>query len=427
MLVAFLITFVFLLFVWLVFFKFKWLKFTKTWGVISLFFAAHLFLIFVIGLRFVAPFSTNVKVVQHTIQLIPRLPEPTLVTAVLVQPDVPVKKGQPLFQFDRRPYEYQVRQLEAQLEVASATAMTAKYKVDQLKAELAAAKQDVRMYKADLEGAEQKVVKSKSELEYSKYQQQLSQGLAQKGAGPEEDAQKWEAQTHATEAAVLESIAGADRSRLKYESQWEGVNTNVATATAELKESEAAEKQAVATIPSVKAQLDLARYYLDNTLLVAPEDGHIVNLQVQPGMVAGIVRVGGIASFIVDSDRYLLATFNQETLKYVKIGQPVEVALDLDPGQIFGAKVDSIWWANGQGQYLPSDIIPTFDPANPNQPQPQGEFAVKIYPTNPSKVGLPIGAQGAAAIYTSGGGFAVLRKIAIRMHSWFNWLYPMPF
>jgi multidrug resistance efflux pump len=427
MLVAFLITFVFLLFVWLVFFKFKWLKFTKTWGVISLFFAAHLFLIFVIGLRFVAPFSTNAKVVQHTIQLIPRLPEPTLVTAVLVQPDVPVKKGEPLFQFDRRPYEYQVRQLEAQLEVASATAMTAKYKVDQLKAELAAAKQDVRMYKADLEGAEQKVVKSKSELEYSKYQQQLSQGLAQKGAGPEEDAQKWEAQTHATQAAVLESIAGADRSRLKYESQWEGVNTNVATAAAQLKESEAAEKQAVATIPSVKAQLDLARYYLDNTLLVAPEDGHIVNLQVQPGMVAGILRVGGIASFIVDSDRYLLATFNQETLKYVKVGQPVEVALDLDPGQIFGAKVDSIWWANGQGQYLPSDIIPTFDPASPNQPQPQGEFAVKIYPTNPSKVGLPIGAQGAAAIYTSGGGFAVLRKIAIRMHSWFNWLYPMPF
>jgi len=37
--------------------------------------------------------------------LTPRLSEPTLVTAVLVEPDVPVKKGQPLFQFDRRPYE----------------------------------------------------------------------------------------------------------------------------------------------------------------------------------------------------------------------------------------------------------------------------------------------------------------------------------
>lgn len=303
--------------------------------------------------------------------------------------------------------------------------LSSKYKVEQLKAGLAGANQDVRMYKADLDTAEQKVIKSKSELEYAKYQQQLSQGLSQNGAGPEEDAQKWKAQMNADEAAVLQATAEAERSRLKYQSQWQGINTTVARAAAELKESEAAEKQAAATIASVRAQLELARYYLDNTLMVAPEDGYIVNLQVRPGMVAGIVRIGGIASVIVDKDRYLLASFNQETLKYVKVGQPVEVALDLYPGQVFDAKVDSVWWANGEGQYLPSDIIPKFYPADAKQPQ--GEFAVKIYLNNPSKVGLPIGAQGAAAIYTSGGGFAALRKITIRMHSWFNWLYPMPF
>ena len=354
MMFAFLITFIFITFVWLVFFKFKWLKFTKAWGVVSLFFAAHLFLIFVIGLRFVTPYSTNLKVVQYTIQLVPRLPEPTLVTAVLVQPNVAVKKGQPLFQFDRRPYEYQVRQLEAQLEAASSSAISSKYKVDQLKAGLAGANQDVRMYKADLDAAEQKVIKSKSDLEYAKYQQQLSQGLSQKGAGPEEDAQKWSAQMKAEEAAVLEAQAEAEHSRLKYESQFEGVNTTVAGATAQLKESEAAQKQAAANVESLKAQLELARYYLDNTLMVAPEDGYIMNLQVQPGMVAGIYRVGGIASFIVDKDRYLLASFNQGTLKYVKPGQAVEVALDLYPGQVFEAKVDSVWWANGEGQYLPA-------------------------------------------------------------------------
>jgi multidrug resistance efflux pump len=185
MIFALLITFIFILFVWLVFFKFKWLRFNITWGIVTAFFAVHIFLIFIIGLRFVTPYSSNVKVVQHTVQLIPRLPEPTLVTAVLVQPDVPVKKGQPLFQFDRRPYEYQVGQLQAQLEASSASAVSAKYKVEQLKAGLASAQQDVRMYKADLDASEQKVTRTKSELEYAKYQQQLSQGLAQKGAGPE--------------------------------------------------------------------------------------------------------------------------------------------------------------------------------------------------------------------------------------------------
>ncbi len=129
MMLAFLMLFGFGLFVWLVFFKFKWLKFTKAWAVVSLFMGVHVFLIFVIGLRFVTPYSANVKVVQYTIQLVPRLPEPTLVTAVLVAPNVPVKKGQPLFQFDRRPYEYQVRQLEAQLEAASAGTLSSKFKV----------------------------------------------------------------------------------------------------------------------------------------------------------------------------------------------------------------------------------------------------------------------------------------------------------
>jgi len=425
MAIALLITFLFVAAVYLVFFRFKWLKFSATWGIVCLFFAVHIFLTFIVGMRFVAPYSTNMKVVQHTIQLVPRLPEPTLVTTVLVKPDVPVKKGQPLFQFDRRPYEYQVRQLEAQLDAASANAVSAKYKVEQLKAGVAAADQDVRIYKTDLDASEQKITRAKSELAYATYQQQLSTGLAQKGAGPEEDAQKWQAQMNADQASVMEATAEAARAWLKYHSQWEGVNTTVSEATAELKASEAGQKQAAATIESLKAQLELARYYLDNTLMVAPEDGHVVNLQVQAGMVAGILRVGGIASFIVDSDRYMLAGFSQQMLKYVKVGQPVEVALDLYPGQVFEARVDSIWWANGEGQYLPSDVIPTFVPADPNQPQ--GEFAVKIYPRNPSQLGLPIGAQGVATIYTSHGGFAALRKIAIRMHSWFNWLYPMPF
>jgi multidrug resistance efflux pump len=160
---------------------------------------------------------------------------------------------------------------------------------------------------------------------------------------------------------------------------------------------------------------------------VAPEDGRIINLQVRPGMVSGIVRIGGIAALIADADRYVLATFFQENLKYVRPGQPVEVSLDLFPGQIFAAKVDSIWRGNGVGQYLPSDEIPKFQQPGPNVPQ--GQYAVKILLDGTNQPEFPIGAQGAAAIYTSGeyGAWAALRKISIRSHSWLNWLYPINF
>ena len=81
---------------------------------------------------------------------------------------------------------------------------------------------------------------------------------------------------------------------------------------------------------------------------------------------------------------------------------------------------------NGAGQYLPSDVIPTFEPENPQVPQ--GQFAVKIDLDDASKMNFPIGAQAGATIYTSDhGGFVVLRRIAIRMKTWANWLYPMPF
>jgi multidrug resistance efflux pump len=381
MLLGFVMLFAAALLVWLVFFKFKWLKFSIAWAIFSSMAIVHLLIIFLIGLRFMAPLATEARIIQHTIQLVPRLPEPTLVTAVLVQPNVPVKKGQPLFQFDRRPYENKLRQLEAQL---------------------AKAKQDVLVLQADTQVNAQKVARYSADLAYAKYQLKLSTDLAAKGAGPEEDAQKWAAQVAANEAGIKEAQAEVARARLRYDSNINGVNTSVA---------------------AVQAELDQARYYLDNTLMVAPEDGTLINLQVRPGMVAGEFRAGAIATFICDADRYLLANYFQENLKYVKPGQTAEVAIDLYPGQIFQGKVEAIWQGNGHGQMLPSGTLPDFKYV-PTE-IPQGQFAVAIRLDGVDQSKFPIGTQGRAAIYTyPSSGFVVMRKIGIRGYSWFNWIYP---
>jgi len=368
---------------WLVFFKLRLLRLTPGWGIVFAFFVIHLMLVFVIGLRFVTPTSANATIVQHTIQLIPRLPEPTLVTAVLVEENALVKKDQPLFQFDRRPYEY---------------------KVEQISAQLAEAKQNVDVLKAELEAASQALIRTRVEADYQRFQKRIFDKLAQQQAVRQEDVEQWLTRVNAAEASENEARAQVDRARLKYQSEIGGVNTTVA---------------------NMEAQLRQAQYYLDNTTLVAPEDGRIINLQVRPGMVSGIYRIGGIAALIADAGRYLLATYFQENLKYVQPGQPVEVALDLYPGQIFTGRVDSIWRANGAGQYLPSDEIPKFQPPPPNVPQ--GQYAVKIILDDPDVSKFSIGAQGAAAIYTGGehGAWAALRKISIRAHSWANWLYPL--
>jgi multidrug resistance efflux pump len=135
------------------------------------------------------------------------------------------------------------------------------------------------------------------------------------------------------------------------------------------------------------------------------------------------VRFGAIASFICDDDRYLLATYNQENLKFIKVGQDVEVALNLYPGQIFKGSVKDIWKGSGAGQFLPSGTMQSYYP--PPLEAPQGQFAVKIVFDGQDQSQFPIGGQGIAAIYTENTSFAYLRRVAIRIKSWGYWLYPL--
>lgn len=381
MLFAISITVLYAIVCWLVFFKFKWLKFSFGWGIISFWVGVHLVLVFVVALRFFQPYSVDARVVRHTIQLVPRLPEPTLLTDVLVEPDTPVKKGNPLFRFDSRLYQYRVAQREAAL---------------------AAAKQNVLILGADVTAAEQALKQAEAELTFAQEQQRRYQDLAKRGGARAEEAERWTDQVDTRSAQVEAAKANLDKARLAQASEINGVNTSVAQAEAALQE---------------------ARYYLDQTTLYAPEDGFITNLQARPGLVVGDRRIAAIASWIGSADPYLLATFRQPRLKLVEAGQPVEIALDLYPGQIFAGTVTAIWWATGQGQYTPTGTVPTFI-----APKPRGRFAVKIAVDGLSALNLPMGAHGAVAIYTGQGqGFAVLRRIGIRLYSWANWIIPLDF
>ena len=385
MLAAILILIVAAAIFWLVFFKFKLLRLSPGWGFIFALFMIHVMLVFMIGLRFVTPSSANATMVQHTIQLIPRLTQPAVVTEVMVQDNDRVKKGQPLFQFDRHPYEDQVAQIEAQL---------------------AAARQNVNVLKADVDVAMQKTALTLAQLSYERYEKHAYDILVTRTPPPPRTSRSGRPASMSRRPRISRPRPSSNAPISTIVLEIDGVNTAVATN---------------------EAQLAQARYYLDNTTLVAPEDGRIVNLQVRPGMVSGIYRIGGIAALIADADRYLLATYFQENLKYVQPGQPVEVAFDLYPGQIFRGRVDMIWKANGVGPISAERRNPEVSPGRPRRPA--GAICGEDPPRRPRPVEISDRRAGLAAIYTNGetGKWAALRKISIRAHSWFNWLYPMPF
>jgi hypothetical protein len=74
----------------------------------------------------------------------------------------------------------------------------------------------------------------------------------------------------------------------------------------------------------------------------------------------------------------------------------------------------------GQGQMTPTGVLPFADKA-----EPRGRFAVKIVldPEVRERYRPPVGAGGAAAIYTDHvPSFRIVRKIVIRWYTWLNFV-----
>ncbi|OSP55950.1 HlyD family secretion protein [Pseudoruegeria sp. SK021] len=379
MLFALGITLFYLIFVWAIFFKFKLLKFSIVWGVVSFWVGAHLLLIFLVTLRFYQPYSIDSHVVRNTIQILPKLTQPTILTEVLVTPNTPVKKGDPLYRFDATVYQNQV---------------------DSAQAQLVAAQQNAKILDENVKAMQEAVIRAEAQLAYAQTEQVRYATLVPQGGAPQDDLDRWNEQVTEDQSLVLEKQAELQKALLAQQSTIDGVNTAVAQATSQLAE---------------------AQYFLDNTTLYAPEDGMIVSQQARPGLVVGDVRLGAIAAFVTEDNPYILATFRQQNLKFVKPGQEVEVALDLYPGDILTGTVETVWWGTGQGQYLPSGMTPSFI-----LPKPPGKIAVQIKVNVPDGYLFPAGGHATVAIYTGGAtSFDFLRRINIRLYSFGNFIRPL--
>jgi multidrug resistance efflux pump len=228
----------------------------------------------------------------------------------------------------------------------------------------------------------------------------------------------------AAEAAVKQAEAALTEAQASQQQTQAGL----AAAKSIQLQAEAADRQAAfslkvaqSNVPAVEAQLDDARFNLAQCRMVAPDDGYVVNWQVQEGTMLVTVRVAAAGTFIVTTDTNIVAAFPQNYLMHVEPGNDVELVLDPYPGQLFKGKVDTVIPATGEGQYTPSGNIP--DAAKIGS---FGMLAVKIRLTgeaNPPN--LPLGAGGVVAIYTDHGKpVHIISKVTIRMKKWLLYVLP---
>src|SRR6267154_1120223 len=343
--------------VWLIFFKFKLLPWIITSQVIVVTIPIFALTVLILFMNIVAPSSSDVRAQNYVIPIVPRVTGQ--VTEVPIEPNRPIKKGDVLFKIDPVPFEAAQKAAEATLRGAKDQLNNAANKKEALGPRIELAKKRVEQFTA----------------------------LAASGAGKRADLEQ----------------AQSDLGNLE----------------SEFLAADATEAQAKAQIIKSEADLRSAKYDLEGCVHLAPANGRVANLALQPGVRATQFATMPVMSFIQEDDPWLLAFYRQNELRFVKPGEEAEIFMKMYPGRIIKCKVDSVLWATAQGQLPISGNLPNTQP----MVAPEQRIAVRLLTDGKDKdVFLAAGARGQGTIYTEEHQMIqLIRRVIVRIQAKLDW------
>lgn len=319
-----------------------------------------------------SPTSTRAVVCRYVVPIVPWVQGP--IVQLSAKPNVPIQKGDVLFEIDPTSYQYTVNQAQAALQVARSDAArlaagvkVAEASVARVEAEARAAKLTLEITEAAGVGAISKQELSDARERYTAAQASLEQALATQD------------QANATFAGGKDAIVLAEE------------------------------------------KLKTAEFSLTQCTVRAPAHGFVMNWQVREGTFVVPSPAAAVGTFIDTSELFVVAPYKQQMLVNVKTGQEVELVFKSHPGQLFHGKVDAILEATSEGQGVVSGALPSA-----SQIGSPGILAVKILLKDGERAnGLDLGTAGSIAIYTDAiKPIHIMSRVTMRMN---KWLYFLPF
>ena len=389
--------------VWFVFIKMKWLPWNTGTQVTVVIIPIVALTAMILTLNVVAPSSADVRVIKYVVNVVPQVRG--RVIEVPVEPNRLVKKDEVLFRIDPTPYQLTVRSLEAQL----ANGVASSKELDE---QLAAAVGKVGEAKSATRQAEAKLPEVQTKLDFARLRVRQNRELVATGAGDrftleqaEADVKQLEAQLDAARSVVAQARSA--------EVQTSANERQIRQRMAGKFENE------YAPVAQVRAQLENAKWELSQTTVYAPASGYAINVQLRPGSFTAAFPITPAITFVEETYQ-VIALFGQNELRLVEPGDEAEFTLNAHPGRIIKATVDSIVWAQGQGQIANSTQLPTTGYG----PMPAGRFPVKLkVAEKDADLFLPAGAIGQGAIYTDHiAAIQIVRKVIIRVGAKLDYL-----
>ncbi len=385
-------------FVWLIFIKFKWLPWNITSQVIVVIIPIVGLTAMILTLNVVAPSSADVRVFKYVVQILPQVRG--RVVEVPVEPNRLVKKGELLFRIDPTPYQNDLNLAKAKLGAAEAQFATSG-------ANLVDAGAGARQLQEQLNSASAQVRSLQPRVDLAKLRVRQNRELVATGAGDRFALEQAEANLVELEAQLAKASADEAQVAQKLSGRVNGEQATVAAARAQLATTKA-------QVDSARADVANAQWNLDQTAVFAPADGYAINVQLRPGSYVVSVPLAPAMSF-VEEELQVIALYAQNELVWVEPGNRAEFALNTHPGRVIGATVDSIVWAQGQGQVLQSGQLPQTG----LYPQAPGRFPVKLIVDDKDReLFLAAGATGHGAIYTDHvAALHLIRMVILRIGS----------
>lgn len=245
-----------------------------------------------------APWSDQARVQTYVIPIVPQVSG--RVIEVLVQQNQIVAPGDILFRIDPSDYQLAVENAEAALELAG---------------------QEIGAGMATVVTAQAQLVVAETNVEHVNAQSARVFEMEKKNVLSHSDGDKARAAIKQSKAEVVSATANLDKAKQSL-GKAGNENPRIRAAMAQLK----------------KTQLDLSR-----TVVLAPSLGGITNLQIDIGFYA---QAGAAAmTFIEGNTAWIQVNLRENNLANLAIGNPVDIALDVDPGTIYRGTISSIGFA----------------------------------------------------------------------------------
>ncbi|QBF81827.1 HlyD family secretion protein [Shewanella maritima] len=323
----------------------------------------------------IIPITDNARIKGYVVPIKPQVSGQVM--DILVQPNQLINRGDVLVKLNPADYEIAVAQAKQSLELAG---------------------QQVGAQTASIASAQARLTSANVEKEAIELQTKRLLAMSERGVISNAEADDARAKLAAARANVLNAEADLERAKQQLGSDGEE-NTQVKSAL---------------------LALEQAHLNLERCVIKAPTDGGVSNFSLSEGFYASVGQP--LMTFVSTESLWVEAYFRENSLGNVKVGDPVEIALDFAPGKIIKGKVSSVDWGIDWGQSNQAGKLAEASTQTGWLRQTQMLPITIEFERNEAKGVLRIGGQADVIVYTDDNWFFnTLGKFWIRVVSYLSY------